>query len=123
MNEKDITKLVEAYIEIYGNDEEFDEFHPQYWAIEKFTDLEADYPEVSWTAILEVVDRNPPQRVLANLAAGPLEELLELHGESYIERIEKEARANPVFRDTLRLVWEITNKAVWQRVLKATRDS
>ena len=122
MKKEDFDNWVAAYIDIFSNQDEPDERHPSYWAIEQFADFEADYPEECWNAMLSIVAKEPTPRILANLAAGPMEELLELHGSDYIDRIEKEARINPDFRNLLHSVWEITNKSIWKRVLRARLD-
>jgi len=122
MNKADFEKWVAAYIDVYENDNDPDENHPSYWAIEQFADMEADFPEECWAAILSIVAKRPTPRILAHLASGPMEELLELHGNEFIERIEKEAKTNSDFRKLLHSVWEITNKAIWQRLLKARLD-
>lgn len=119
---EDLDKWVSAYISVYESDDPIGEEHPCYWAIEKFADLEADSPELCWQAITEIVEQKPSQRVLANLAAGPLEELVELHGPEYIESIEKQAQTNPDFRILLRELWETTNGAIWSRILRARTD-
>lgn len=113
---------VDAYISVYDSDDSLDEEHPCYWAIEKFADLEADSPELCWQVIRKIVERQPVHRVLANLAAGPLEELVELHGPQYIDRIEKEAQSNSDFRVLLRELWETTNESIWSRILQARTD-
>jgi len=123
MDKEAFKQWVEAYIDIYSGKDEFDEHHPHYWAIEKFVDQEADFPAVNWAAILTILSATPPERVLANLASGPLEELIELHGEEYIERIEAECRTNPEFRRLLHGVWETTNSEIWARVVKARLNS
>lgn len=46
------------------------------------------------------------QRVLAQLTAGPLEELLTLHGPDFIEDVEAEARQNRRMFWTLGCVWK-----------------
>ena len=122
MNETDFDNWVAAYIDVYDNSNDPDENHPSYWAIERFVDLEADSPEECWAAMLSIVAIKPSPRVLANLADGPMEELLELHGIEFIDRIEKEAQINPDFRNLLHRVWEITDKAIWQRLLRARLD-
>jgi len=122
MNEEDFDNWITAYIDVYDNNGDRDENHPSYWAIERFVDLEAEFPETCWVAILTIVAKKPSQRILDNLASGPMEELLELHGAEFIDRIEKEARANLGFRNLLQNVWEITNKGLWERILRARFD-
>lgn len=113
---------VDAYISVYDSNDSLDEEHPCYWAIEKFADLEAGFPELCWQAIREIVERQPAHKILANLAAGPLEELVELHGPEYIDRIEKEAQSSSSFRVLLRELWETTNETIWSRILRARAD-
>lgn len=122
MNKEDFDNWVAAYIVLFDSNNDPDENHPSYWAIERFVDLEADSPEDCWAAILSIVAKNPSARILANLASGPMEELLELHGNEYIDRIEKEARINADFRNLLHNVWEITNETIWRRILRARLD-
>lgn len=119
---EDIDEWVDAYISIYESNDPVGEEHPCYWAIEKFVDLEADFPELCWQAINEIIEKKPTKRVLANLAAGPLEELVELHGPDYIDRIEKVAQSSSDFRVLLRELWETTDEAIWARLLRARTD-
>ena len=76
------------------SEEKIHENHPLFWAIEKFINDSFDDPETCWKGILGVLSRNPSQKVISILAAGPLEDLIESHGPKYIDRIEEEARRN-----------------------------
>lgn len=119
---ENLEEWVNAYIAIYDGNDSIGEEHPCYWAIERFVDLEADFPELCWQAITEIVEKKPVHRVLVNLAAGPLEELVELHGSEYIDRIEKQAKSNSDFRVLLRELWETTDETIWSRILRARTD-
>jgi hypothetical protein len=82
-----------------------------------------DSPEVAWVAILRILERelNDEQRSL--LAAGPLEDLIAMHGSQFIERVEHEARQNPRFNYLLGGIWQ--NQAapeIWQRVLRVRKE-
>lgn len=113
---------VDGYIsaqEGYEDRENRDELH---WAIQKFLDLEMEHPELCWDAILNILHREPSDKVKGILAAGPLEDLIEYHGPEYIEAIEEEARKNPDFRHLLGGVWESSTQEVWSRVLKARNN-
>jgi uncharacterized protein DUF6869 len=46
-----------------------------------------------------------PERIVGSVGAGPLETLIEHHGEALWPEIERLARADPVFRRSLRSVW------------------
>ncbi len=109
---------VETYIRFQSDPKRDRENHPDYWAVERFFDL-WDNPKLTWEAILKILDREPPDVVIGILAAGPLEDFIEHHGEDYIETIEKEAQANPDFRHLLGGVWQSSNEDVWARVDKA----
>ena len=77
-------------------------------------------PEVGWAtilAILERIDAEPSSRLFQVLAAGPVEDLLADHGETFIERVESEARNNPRFNLLLGGVWQnAMPDHVWKRV-------
>jgi len=70
-----------------------------------------------WPFILEAYKRDLPDKMIAVLAAGPLEDLLDKRGEDFIDRIEELARTDPKFKDLLGGVWRTTmTEEVWQRV-------
>lgn len=122
MTEEELNKLSDAYVDAYKDDESPGETHPSYWAIEKFTDLEFEYPEDCWQGILLVMSKNPSRLAQAKLASGPLEELLELHGDKVIDRVEQQAQDNPEFKRLLHGVFAVSNKKIWERVQRARLD-
>ena len=76
--------------------------------------------EVIWLIILAVLRIHPSDHVLSVLAAGPLEDLVGVSGETFIDRIEIEARRNPNFKHLLGGVWKGgASPEVWSRVEKA----
>lgn len=78
------------------------------------------HAEALWTFILKVVARRPSEWALEVLAAGPLEDLIADKGHYFIDRIELEARRDPVFRRTLHGVWRnASSQEVWDRVVRA----
>ncbi len=79
--------------------------------------LHRGHEEAVWRFILKVIGRDAPKQVLDYLAAGLLEDLIALHGEPFIDRIETEARLSPLFRQTLHGVWQNrTPPDLWARV-------
>jgi hypothetical protein len=44
-------------------------------------------PEEAWTIITRLVELSPDDRILANVAAGPLEDVLGLHPQAFVDRI------------------------------------
>jgi hypothetical protein len=80
-------------------------------------DLCQDEPERAFRFILEVLRHNQSDKILGALSAGPLEDILAKHGERMIERVEAEAKSNPLFARLLGGVWqnEMPDN-IWQRV-------
>ncbi len=75
------------------------------WAWEAVDDLVHKEPEKAWSMILRLVELSPDDMTLANVAAGPLEDLLGLHAYAFIDRVEQQARADAKFRRCLSGVW------------------
>jgi hypothetical protein len=68
-----------------GTDAEHFEAH------EELDQLVSDDPERAWPVIREIVRRISPEDedILAYVAAGPLEDLLARHSDTFIDRIEE----------------------------------
>jgi hypothetical protein len=82
-------------------------------------DLCQDKPEKAFQLVLEVLRRNHSNEILKVLAAGPLENILAKHGEAMIERVEAEAKSNPLFAKLLGGVWQNDMpEHIWNRVQK-----
>lgn len=83
-------------------------------------ELPRDFPELAWTCILlilEQIGRPDEDRRFSVLAAGPLEELMNLHGEAFIDRAVGQTQLDPRFALLLGGVWrsEIA-ESVWERM-------
>ena len=122
MKIEELNEWVNAYIEVHESGNSSNEDHSCYWAIEKFADMEMDYPDLNWAAMLQIISVTTSDAVIHNLACGPLEELVELHGVEYIDQIEKTARTNLNFRLVPRELIETTDKKIWNRILRARSD-
>jgi hypothetical protein len=80
-------------------------------------DLEYNEPETLWLLILEIHHRDQSQAIKQVLSAGPIEDLLAKHGETFINRVEAETRKDPLFAKVLGGVWQNSmGDAVWKRV-------
>ena len=116
MNEEEIGKWANDYIQaqqVKGLNTD----HPLWWAIERFMHV-GDKISVddSLNTILSILEMDPPNKVLDVLAAGPLEDLIENHGEKIIDKIELLANRNPQFKKLLRGVWKSSTPKVWARI-------
>ena len=121
MTADEIERWALAYIEFQVDTKRrLNAGHPCWWAVERFMD--EPEAERSWIAILAILAKRPPDDVIAILAAGPLEDLIECAGPQYIDRIEVEARRNPAFRRLLGGVWKSSTAEVWARVEAARGD-
>jgi hypothetical protein len=86
-------------------------------AATKVSEISRTDPDGTLTFIFEVLRREPLPRVLANLAAGPLEDLLLYQGPAVIERVEALAARDERFRQLLASVWRNDiQQDVWDRV-------
>ena len=102
MEATDITLLVQTWI-VYHTDTKANS--ELFWAWEQVNEAVQNSPEEGWPLILALVDSAPNDPILANVAAGPLEDLIVQHGEQFIERIEVMARQNAKFRKSLTGAW------------------
>ena len=117
MDDREFENWASAYIEAQENAEAVDEHHPLWWAVMRFFELEQNDPESCWAAILKILSKDPPDKVLSVLAAGPLEDLISEHGPLFIERIEEGSRKDPAFRHLLGGVWKSTSSPeIWSRI-------
>lgn len=115
---------VKRYEEIgsYGSDPELK--LQTFWVYEAFNDAVQNDPELAWALILAVLDLTNNDYVLDNLSAGPLEDLLSIHGVVFIDRVEVRAKTDPDFKLLLSGVWKggRMSDEVWMRIEKAVSD-
>jgi hypothetical protein len=77
---------------------------PLFVACSELDDLIDSAPEEAWILTLELIESAPDDRVLANVAAGPLEDLL-TKSDEFLDRAEIQARRDSKFRRCLTGVW------------------
>ena len=72
--------------------------------------------ESQWKFIMAAFE-NAPDDQLGHIAAGPVEHLMWMHGDAYIERIEQFASSNPRFAQMIDGCWQHKmSDDVWRRV-------
>jgi hypothetical protein len=121
MRPQDDTKLRDAWIAVHQAANGTPEHEVLFWAWERVNDLCSKEPEEAFAFILVALAHDRSDRIVANLAAGPLEDLLARQPHRVIERVEAEARSNPQFAHLLGGVWQnAIPDDVWQRVQAAT---
>lgn len=76
-----------------------------FWAYQALDQLCSSDPDIALDTILLILHAQPEERVLYNLAAGPLEDLLTRNGLQVIGRVEQIASVNPAFLSLVAGVW------------------
>jgi uncharacterized protein DUF6869 len=118
MEDVELTGIVDAWIAAQSADSSSVESEQNQWAIEHVilsaVDADGDF---LWDFVRTAYPRDLPDKVVAVLAAGPLEDLLAKRGTEFIDRVEELARKDPKFNHLLGGVWRNTMPdEVWQRV-------
>ena len=107
-------ELIEAWIKYHAQETRVPDL---FWAWEELENLVDDSPDDAWRIILEIAQRTDNQLVQANLAAGPLENLLVKHGIDFIERVETATHQVPAFTRVILGVWKNSmDEDIWNRV-------
>src|SRR5258706_11789781 len=78
---------------------------PDLDASAKLEELIHDQPEVAFTVIDKIIGSTENQKVVGNAGAGPLEDLLRLHGPAIVDRVLERARQDTTWRLALGVVW------------------
>lgn len=91
-------------------------YERNFWAHEALADLCADAPQDAWEVIVALVGAAKSEPLLEAIGAGPLQDLMALHGEAYIARVEREAARNASFRRAMAGAWlDKDDTPVWAR--------
>jgi hypothetical protein len=124
MNKEERSQLVEAWINLQRADPARLDLDSNLWAHGKLWDLARFEPGICLQIVLEIADTEPSDHILASLAAGPLEDMLSMHGESIIEEIERLAVSHATFPAILRNVWKNNiPDPIWRRVQMAAGNA
>lgn len=117
MKKINIQKMIALWIDCYEEEGKAKYSEEHDWAFDSFYDICREDPELALQSIEKACFATTNENVLANLAAGPLEDLLSMHGEKIIDEIESIARKNSRFKQLLRGVWQnAMSDVIWERV-------
>ena len=87
-------------------------------------DCATQQPETAWSTICEICELPEAKDVLGLVGAGPLEDLLTVHGPTFIERVAAQARKSILFRSALSGVWKSgMSEDIWVKVQGAVREA
>lgn len=104
MTREEVLSLADAWIAYWLAPEGSQERESTAWATDLY-ELEYEDPETLWQLILTIHSKDQSPRIQEVLSAGPLESLLDKHGERFIERIEIQAHRDAMFARLLGGVW------------------
>jgi len=120
----DVDSLAEAWIRHHHPASSREEKAESAWAWERLDALASERPETALAAIWAICERADDDRVLARLAAGPLEDLLVRHGPAVVAAVEARARAEAKVRKLLGAVWRnAIAEPVWLRLRRLAGPS
>ena len=81
-----------------------------FWAWEAVGEIaRGPSAEAAWDLVVELV-RRAPDEALGQIAAGPIEDMINVHGPALVEWIEGESQRDPRFRESLGGVWLTTGE-------------
>ncbi len=116
--------LVETWKNFCSSKEKPGEEHRSFWAYEALDRLCDEEPERGLAITIAICDSTEDEFVLANVAAGPLEDLLARHGNRVVDQLESWARQEIKHRRVLASVWKNSiDDKIWERVSKMTQGA
>jgi uncharacterized protein DUF6869 len=116
LDQVEMNKIAETWIDLHRLPEDSQEREDKFWSWDRLWELVHDDPEAAWN-VIQIISEDGSDRVLANLATGPLEDLLVEHGDQFIDRVEALARRDAQFRKLLGAVWQNSmSPKLWRRI-------
>ena len=106
MDTTELMQISQAWIEYHHAGDQADEHHRDFWAYEKLSELTREAPETAWDLMVAILRQDQSDTIVANLAAGPMEDLLGMHGERFIQRIESMAKVDHLFYKLVTAIWQ-----------------
>jgi hypothetical protein len=109
--------LAGAWVRLHHLPKESNAGDELFWAWEQLNEMCSAEPDSAWHVIQEIIARDQSDQILANIGAGPFEDLLVYHGARFMDQVESCARSSPAFKRMLGVVWqnEIPDD-VWNRM-------
>jgi hypothetical protein len=92
------------------------------WLTEMVNYGPSDGPERAWPIVLELIARAPNDAALVFVGSSAVEDLVNLHGAEFENRIVEEAATNPRLRLALQTVWAHNDVPHSLKTLIARRD-
>jgi Family of unknown function (DUF6869) len=120
-----LERLATRFLDYLHAGDEIAPDHPDAWTFALFDDLTRDHPALGLAASCAVLAACESPEDVADIAAGPLEDLIANHGPTLIGEIEALAARAPRFAYALTGVWPQGKEGglLWARVEAARRGA
>lgn len=117
MKEAKYANIVSAWIAMHSAPHGSSVYAENFWAYEELNSLCAESPNECLALIASIINVDSSDIILANLAAGPLEDLLVKHGLRVVDDVVNFAKLNPVWGKMLGAVWKNDiDDSVWRKI-------
>ena len=117
MTDDEMSRLADAWLKFWHADRGSATRERLRWAFDREREMVYEEPEELWRFILDLHRKDHSPAIQEVLSAGPLQALLVEHGQAFIDRIQREAIADPSFAELLGGVWGTwMSDDVWARV-------
>lgn len=116
MDAKRKDEFVQSWMAMQNSLPGTEPYESNFWAHEELAGLCESSPEDAWEVILALVHATRADTLLQAIGAGPLADLMTLHGEQYIALVEGEAAADARFRMAMTGAWlDSEDTPVWKK--------
>lgn len=119
-----LSRLAKRFLDYLHAGDDIAADHPDAWTFALIDDLTRDHPELGLAATVALLAACDTAEDAADIAAGPLEDLIVQHGTEIIGEIEALAASAPRFAYALTGVWpqDLDGTLLWARIEAARRD-
>ena len=104
MNEKSETEIIKAWIIVHKVEYKSSTYEANFWAVEYLMRLAHDDPEKLFNLIPKILLNDNSEKIILHVGAGPLQDIVNLYSDEYIEKISILARTLIDFRAALKNV-------------------
>lgn len=114
--------LATAWINFCYASEESAEKENGFWAFDEVVSLTELHPQGALSLISLVIELDHSEKIVANLGAGPLEDLLVYHGDSCINKVVQKINEDENWKRVAQNVWQnAMSDRVWQQLQGAIK--
>lgn len=117
-----LDEIALSWIRMQNDQENLFEYHPDFWSVEAFALIIEDRPSLFFELVDLIFQMDSSDPLVANLGAGPLEDLLVYHGDSFINTIVQKIQADKNWKRAAQNVWKNSmSDGVWQQLQNALK--